>query len=113
MHPRQLLRQIRPRALALRKPSALQAQPHPWWEHLDPDHNRRQLRRQLLWIRVRAWLGVRRHRIELALAIYLLLCAVPLLMGQLLLSAYALLPVLLVPPVGFLIYWLVWLDFHQ
>lgn len=113
MHPRDLVRQLRPRRPTLRKPSALLPQPHPWWEHLRQDHQTRALRCRLLWLRLRAWLGSRRHRIELALAAYLLLCLVPLLLGQPLLSAYALLPVLLVPPVALLIYWLVWLDFHQ
>ena len=113
MHPRDLLRQLRPRRLALRKPSALLPQPHPWWEHLSPERTTPALRQRLLWLRLRAWLGTRRNRIELALGLYLLLCLVPLLLGQPLLSAYALLPVVLVPPVAFLIYWLVWLDFHQ
>lgn len=113
MHPRQLLRQLRPSRLALRRPSALLPKPHPWWEHLSPERQTPELRRRMLWLRLRGWLGYRRHRIELALASYLLLCVVPLLMGMPLLSAYALLPVLLVPPVAFLIYWLVWLDFHQ
>ena len=37
---------------------------------------------------------------------------IPLLVGQVLITSFALLPLLLVPPVGVLVYWLVWKEFH-
>ena len=42
---------------------------------------------------------------------YVLLWLIPLL-GQVLITSFALLPLLLVPPVGALAYWLVWKEFH-
>lgn len=85
---------------------------HPWWSHL-PAERQRQLARELPWLRFRAWLRQRRVRIGLALGVYLLLCLVPLLLGEPTLAAVALLPLLLVPPVGYLAYRLTWLEFHR
>ena len=39
--------------------------------------------------------------------------SIPLLVGEHLLTAFALLPLVLVPPVGYLVYWLVWKEFHN
>ena len=47
------------------------------------------------------------------LGAYLLLCLLPLSLGLVTLTGFALLPLLLVPPVGYLIYWLVWKEFHH
>ena len=47
------------------------------------------------------------------LGLYLLLCLVPLCLGLYTLVAFAILPLLLVPPVALLIYWLVWKEFHD
>ena len=44
--------------------------------------------------------------------VYLLIWSIPLLAGEPLLSAFAVLPLVLVPPVGYLVYWLVWKEFH-
>ena len=43
---------------------------------------------------------------------YVLIWSIPLLLGEPLLTVFALLPLLLVPPVGLLIYRLVWKEFH-
>ncbi len=94
------------------KPLRRQPWQHPWWRHVPPAQ-----RAQRLWqirrLRVMVWLGLRRNRILLILAFYLLLCLLPLLIGQPHLSAYALLPVLLVPPVAYLTYVLAWHEFHR
>ena len=86
--------------------------PHPWWQQLPPERRRRRLALQLQARRLRAWLAVRRQRIALTIAFYLLLCALPVGFGQPALGLVALLPLLLAPPVAYLIYWLVWLDYH-
>jgi len=87
--------------------------PHPWWHHLPPERRRRRDYVRLLSRRARAWLLQRRQLIVSALAFYLLLCLVPFLLGVPALALMALLPVLLVPPVGYLVYWLVWKEFHH
>lgn len=89
-----------------------QRQPHPWLAYLPP-HQRRAARRQRRWLQLRAWLGVRRHQVQLLLAAYLLFALLPLALGLVTLSGFAILPLLLVPPVGYLIYWLVWKEFHH
>ena len=89
-----------------------QRDPHPLWRYLPADQrtpgNRRRLQRQRLW----AWMQDRRQRISLLLMLYIFLWMLPLLWGQVLISLFALLPLLLVPPLGWLVYWLVWKDFH-
>ena len=89
-----------------------QLDPHPLWRYLPADKqtpgHRRRLQRQRLW----AWMQNRRQRISLLLTLYVVLWMLPLLWGQVLISLFALLPLLLVPPLGWLVYWLVWKDFH-
>ena len=87
-------------------------EPHPWIAYL-PEAQRNRAARQRRWLHLRAWLGVPRHQIQLLLGGYLLLCLLPLALGLITLTAFALLPLLLVPPVGYLIYWLVWKEFHH
>ena len=89
-----------------------QLDPHPLWKYRPADQqtpgHRRRLQRQRLW----AWMQNRRQRISLLLTLYVVLWMLPLLWGQVLISLFALLPLLLVPPLGWLVYWLVWKDFH-
>ncbi len=85
---------------------------HPWWHHI-PSGERAQRVWQIRRLRVAAWLRARHHRILLTLVFYVLLCLLPLLIGQPHLSAYALLPVVLVPPVAYLAYLLAWHEFHR
>jgi hypothetical protein len=59
-----------------------------------------------------AWINRRRQRIGIAVGLYLLIWLVPLLFNQVLITSFALLPLVLVPPVGGLVYWLVWQEFH-
>ena len=85
---------------------------HPWWQHV-PQDQRQKLQRQRRWLHLKAWLGIRNNRIKLLLGFYLLLCLVPLGLGLFTLVAFAIMPLLLVPPVALLIYWLVWKEFHD
>lgn len=87
-------------------------EPHPLWRYLPPDQRTRQAQLTLQTRRWLAWLNRRRQRIALTLGLYILLWLIPLLFQQPLMSGVALLPLLLVPPVGWLIYWLVWQEFH-
>lgn len=85
---------------------------HPWWQHLPSDqrnhiHQLRILRRRLF-----AWLKRKPQRIGLTVLAYALLCSLPLIWRLPLISLVALLPLLLVPPVGALVYWIVWQEFH-
>ena len=88
------------------------APPHPWWHYLPPERRRKRDKLRLLIRRLRCWMLQRRQLICLALASYLLICALPMLFGLPLLVVIASLPLFLVPPVGLLIYWLVWKEFH-
>ena len=86
--------------------------PHPLWQHLPPERRTRQAKLQLEARRWLAWLKQRRQRIGVAVGLYTLLWLIPLLLQQPLITSFALLPLVLVPPVGWLIYWLVWQEFH-
>ena len=85
---------------------------HPLWPYRPAKARtslaRLRLRLQRLW----AWLKQKRQRIALVLIGYVLIWSIPLLLGEPLLTVFALLPLLLVPPVGLLIYRLVWKEFH-
>ena len=67
---------------------------------------------QLRMRRLRFWLSQRRQSIRLILIVYVVVWSIPLLIGQFLMTVVALLPLVLVPPVGYLVYWLVWKEFH-
>ena len=86
--------------------------PHPFWRHLPPERRTRSALISLRWQRLRAWLQGRRQRLGLVCCFYVLIWSIPLLFGQPIITVFALLPLLLVPPVGALIYRLVWREFH-
>lgn len=85
---------------------------HPWWVHVPPGE-RALRRRELLWARLVSRLRRRRVAIAAALLFYLLLGLIPLAFGQPHLTAFALLPLLLVPPVAYLAYVIAWVEFHR
>ena len=85
---------------------------HPLWAHLPPERRSWRARQNLRIRRLWAWLKQKRQRIALVVLLYLLIWSIPLLAGEPLLSAFAFLPLVLVPPVGYLVYWLVWKEFH-
>ena len=86
--------------------------PHPLWQYLPAERSTLRSHLQLQLRRTWAWINRRRQRIGLAVGIYLVLWLIPLFFGQILITSFAVLPLLLVPPVGGLIYWLVWQEFH-
>ena len=86
---------------------------HVFWQHLPPERKTRRASLILSSRRLLAWSGGRRQRISLVVGIYLIFWSLPLLFGQPMISLFALLPLLLVPPVGLLVYRLVWKEFHE
>ena len=87
--------------------------PHPLWHLLPDEQQGRRQRFDLHRKRLGAFLRRRRQLIILTIALYLSLCALTILLGLPQLAGVAILPLLLVPPVGYLIYWLVWKEFHH
>lgn len=85
---------------------------HPLWCHLPDDRRTRLALLQLRLRRLRFWLKQRRPSIRIILIGYVGVWTIPLLTGQHLITIFALLPLAMVPPVGYLIYWLVWEEFH-
>ena len=85
---------------------------HPLWAFLPEDARSAQTLHRLRRRRLGSWLKQKRQRIGLVVILYLLIWSIPLLAGEPLLSAFAVLPLVLVPPVGYLVYWLVWKEFH-
>ena len=86
---------------------------HLFWQHQPSERKTRPARWGLRLRRLLAWCGGRRQRIGLSVVIYLILWCIPLFLGQPLISLFAVLPLLLVPPVGLLVYRLVWKEFHE
>ncbi|QNI95466.1 hypothetical protein SynA15127_02402 [Synechococcus sp. A15-127] len=85
---------------------------HPLWPYRPAKAQTPLARLRLRMRRLWAWLKQKRQRIVLMLLGYVLVWSIPLLLGEPLLTVFALLPLLLVPPVGLLIYRLVWKEFH-
>ena len=87
-------------------------EPHPLWQYLPPDRRNRRARIAFRCRRLLARMQGRRARVVVVSGLYVLIWLVPLAFGQVLITLFALLPLLLVPPVGLLVYWLVWREFH-
>ena len=88
------------------------ADPHPLWRYLPQQRQRRRDRLRLHSRRCWSWLQGRRQRIGLILGVYSLSWCLPWLFGEPMITAAALLPLVLVPPLGWLVYRLVWREFH-
>ena len=101
------------RSIATQLHNSAEAPIHPLWSYLPSE---KRSRRSLFRLRLRrlwAWLKQRRQRIALVLITYAVIWFMPILFGQPLMTAFAFLPLILVPPIGYLIYWLVWQEFHS
>ena len=85
---------------------------HPLWPYRPAKAKTPLARLRLRLRRLAAWLKLKRQRIALVLIGYVVVWTIPLLLGEPLLTMFALVPLLLVPPVGLLIYRLVWKEFH-
>ena len=87
-------------------------EPHPLWHYLPPERRNRRERVDFRCRRLLARLQGRRERVVVVTGLYVLIWLIPIAFGQVLITVFALLPLLLVPPVGLLVYWLVWKEFH-
>jgi len=85
---------------------------YPLWHYLPPERRNRRERVAFHCRRLLARLQGRQERVVVVTGLYVLIWLIPLAFGQVLISVLALLPLLLVPPVGGLVYWLVWREFH-
>ena len=86
--------------------------PGDWSDYL-PDRERRRVERRRERQRWRTRLRERRVLISLCIGVYLLWCVALLLRGMLFAFSLSLLPILVLPPLGYLAWWLVWKEFNQ
>ena len=85
---------------------------HPLWRHLPQE---RQNRREMFILRNRRLIARfqgRRERVILVTTLYVVTWSLPLIFGQPLITFFALLPLILVPPVGWMVYQLVSREFN-
>ena len=85
---------------------------NPFWQYLPDERRTRREQLALKARRLASHFQGRRERVILVTTIYVVTWLIPLLLGQALISVFALMPLLLVPPVGLLMYWLIWQEFH-
>ena len=86
--------------------------PGAWWRYVPEAEQPRRLKQwRQAWLR--GQLQRRRVQIALLLALNLLICLVPWWIGLQSLAVLALLPVVAVPLVGALAYWVTWQEFHR
>jgi hypothetical protein len=87
-------------------------QDHPWWNHL-PEHKRHAARSRSRWRQRKERFSQRRNLIATTTLLYLLVCLIPLLFGASTVSVLALMPILLMPALLAMIWWLAWKEFHD
>ncbi len=109
---RRARRRVERRSIASQLQHSADTPIHPLWSHLPSEERSRRSLFRLRLRRLWAWLKESRQRICIVLILYVLIWLVPILLGQPLMTIFAFLPLVLVPPVGCLIYWLVWQEFH-
>lgn len=85
---------------------------HAWWSYV-PEEQRSGRLKAAQRQRWQQCLARRRNQISFLVGIYATLCAIPLLVGINSLALLAGLPLLLLPALGYLIYWLIWKEFHH
>lgn len=85
---------------------------HAWWRYV-PESSRAGRLQAVQRQRWQQWLGKRGNRIKILLGLYISFCALPLFLGLQSLALLAVLPLLLLPPLGYLVYWLTWKEFHH
>lgn len=86
--------------------------PGDWSDYL-PQHERKQIERRRQRQRWLTALKQRRVLISLCVGVYLLWCLVLLLRGLWFAFSLSVLPIVCMPPLGYLAWWLVWKEFHE
>jgi hypothetical protein len=86
--------------------------PASWWSHV-PLHERPQRRGTIWFLRLRRAFASRSFLITALFSAYAVICLSLLLSGMGAVALLAVLPLLLVPPIGALAYWLLWKEFHH
>ena len=86
--------------------------PHPLWRHLPQEQRTRFHKCRLETRRSLSWVKRRQQKIKIIAILYVAIWAIPWLLGQPIISIFAYIPLILVPPVGWLVFRLVWHEFH-
>lgn len=93
-------------------PQRPRLQDHPWWDGV-PESQRQAIRSRSRWRLLKQRFSQRRNVIATTALIYLLACLVLLLLGAGTISVLALLPLLLMPALLVMIWWLTWKEYHD
>ena len=94
------------------KPASDHPSSHPWWHHI-PANQRSAVVRAVGRRRLRELLSRRRSQIIALVLIYALLCGLLLILAGASLLVLAVLPLLLLPALAGLTWWLTWKEFHH
>ena len=94
------------------KPASDHPSNHPWFRHI-PAEQRSAVLRAVGRRKLRELLSRRRSQIIALALIYALLCSLLLILAGSSLLVLALLPMLLLPAVAGLAWWLTWKEFHH
>lgn len=85
---------------------------HPWWQHVPAGQRPKVLgRRRRDWLL--QWLAGTQGKAVMLLALFISLMVAIALVGAGWISLLALLPLVLLPALAYLIYWLTWQEFHR
>ncbi|MBE9173892.1 hypothetical protein IQ216_12685 [Cyanobium sp. LEGE 06143] len=85
---------------------------HPWWQHV-PAADKRGVQRRRRWRRLGTALGSRSGQLALLLGLYLAIALGMLRAGAGPITLLVVLPLVLLPALAGLAYWLMWKDFHH
>jgi hypothetical protein len=83
-----------------------------WWRFV-PHEERGERLRTIRRLRLQSLLRRRPLQIGLLMGFYAVLCLLTLALGYGGLALLAVLPLLLAPPLGYLVYWLTWKEFNE
>lgn len=85
---------------------------HPWWQHV-PAADKRGVQRRRSWRQLGTALGSRSGQLALLLGLYLAIALGMLGAGAGPITLLVVLPLVLLPALAGLSYWLMWKDFHH
>lgn len=85
---------------------------HPWWQYVGQERRSGVLLRRLAG-RLNQWITSQQGKLTLVLLLYLSIGLVLVIQGAGLMALLTGLPLLLLPPLAYLLYWLTWKEFHQ